>query len=249
MLDYHIAKQADVTIACAKLPEWEDGKRYGVVQLDDKGEVISFEEKPLAPKSDIVSTGIYIIRRRTLIELLEQCNEEGRYNFVTDVFMRMTGSKKIAGYKIPGYWSNIASVEGYYRTNMDFLKKDVRDFFFHEDPPIYSKSYDLPPAKYNNGANVKNSLVASGCIINGTIENSVVFKKVFIGTNSVIKNSLVLNGAYIGDDVYLENCIVESNETILNGSRYVGEEGNIKIVAERRDRYDLMSEDKGNGEE
>lgn len=249
MLDYHIAKQADVTIACAKLPEWEDGKRYGVVQLDDKGEVISFEEKPLAPKSDIVSAGIYIIRRRTLIELLEQCNEEGRYNFVTDVFMRMTGSKKIAGYKIPGYWSNIASVEGYYRTNMDFLKKDVRDFFFHEDPPIYSKSYDLPPAKYNNGANVKNSLVASGCIINGTIENSVVFKKVFIGTNSVIKNSLVLNGAYIGDDVYLENCIVESNETILNGSRYVGEEGNIKIVAERRNRYDMVSEDKGSGEE
>lgn len=243
MLDYHIAKQADVTIACAKLPEWDVGSRYGVVQMDKDGLVAEFEEKPLEPKSDIVSAGVYILRRRVLIELLEQCNEEGRYNFVTDVFMRMTGSKRIAGYMIPGYWSNIASLEGYYRTNMDFLKKDVREFFFKEDPPIYSKSHDLPPAKYNNGADVKNSLVASGCIINGKVEDSLLFEKVFVGTNCVIKNSIILNSTYIGDDVYIENCIIDSGETLVNGSRYVGENGKIKVIAERRDRFEQIIND------
>lgn len=237
VLDYHIAKQSDITVVCAKMPEGDDPKRFGLVKMDMDGKITDFEEKPMISTSDVVSTGIYVIRRRMLIELLEQCNEEGRYNFVTDILIRQKGLKKIYGYMIDGYWSNIASVESYYKTNMDFLKREVRDYFFHQEPQIYSKSYDLPPAKYNAGSRVKNSLIASGCIINSTVENSVLFKKVFVGNNTVIKNSIILNGAYIGDNVHVENCIVESGETLLSGSSYIGEDG-IKIVAERRNRYE-----------
>ena len=114
----------------------------------------------------------------------------------------------------------------------------MRDYFFRQEPVIYSKSYDLPPAKYNMGSQVKNSLIGSGCIINSTVENSVIFKKVFVGNNSVIKNSIIMNGAYIGDNVRVENCIVESGETLLSGSTYIGE-GEIKIVAEKRNRYEV----------
>ncbi len=78
-----------------------------------------------------------------------------------------------------------------------------------------TKIGDLPPAKYNPGAEVKNSLVASGCIINGTVENSVLFKKsVYVGNNCVIRNSVILNDVYIGDNTVIENCIVESRDTI-----------------------------------
>ncbi len=238
VLDYHIQKQSDITVVCARLPKGDDPKRFGLVKLDMEGKVTDFEEKPMICDSDLVSTGVYVIRRRVLIELLEQCNEEGRYNFVTDILIRQKGLKKIYGYMMEGYWGNIASVDSYYRTNMDFLKKDVRDYFFSQEPHIYSKSYDLPPAKYNDGAKVTNSLVASGCIINSTVENSVLFKKVFVGNNSVIKNSIILNGAYIGDNVRVENCIVESGETLLSGNEYIGEDG-IKIVAERKKRYEI----------
>ena len=245
VLDYHIEKQSDITVVCAKLPEGDDPKRFGLVKMDMEGRITDFEEKPMISSSDIVSTGIYVIRRRMLIELLEQCNEEGRYNFVTDILIRQKGLKKIYGYMMDGYWSNIASVDSYYRTNMDFLKKDVRDYFFHQEPQIYSKSYDLPPAKYNANSSVKNSLIASGCIINSRVENSVLFKKVFVGNNTVIKNSIILNGAYIGDNVVIENCIVESGETSLSGSEYKGE-GGIRIVAERKKRYE-ESQLKGEG--
>ena len=85
---------------------------------------------------------------------------------------------------------------------------------------------------------MKNSLVASGCIVNGTVENSVLFKKVFVGNNCVIKNSIILNEVYIGDNTYIENCIVESRDTIRANSRYVGENG-IKIVVEKNERYVL----------
>ncbi len=235
VLDYHIQKQADITVVCAKLPEGDDVSRFGTVKMDGDGMITEFEEKPMMAHSNIVSTGVYIIRRRKLIELLEQCNEESRYNFVTDILVRYRGMKKIYGYMLESYWSNIASVDAYYHTNMDFLKPEVRKFFF-EEPKVYAKAYDLPPAKYNVGSNVKNSLVGSGCIINSQVENSVLFKKVFVGNNSVIRNSIILNGAYIGDNVVVENCIVESNETLLSDTNYIGE-NEIKVISERNNRF------------
>ncbi len=236
VLDYHIDKQANITVVCAKCPEDDDVNRFGVVSMNDDGEITGFEEKPMMAHSNIVSTGIYVIRRRTLIELLEQCNREGRYNFVTDILIRYLGMRKIYGYMIDGYWRNIASIDAYYHTNMDFLKPEVREHFFHTEPPIYSKAMDLAPAKYNAGSDVHNSLVASGCIINSHIENSVLFKKVFVGNNCVIKNSIILNGAYIGDNVYVENCVVESSETLLSNTSYVGKDS-IRIVSEKNNRY------------
>ena len=121
---------------------------------------------------------------------------------------------------------------------MDFLKPEVRNYFFKEYPDIYSKVDDQAPAKYNVGANVRNSLISSGCIVNGTVENSVVFKESYIGNNYVIKNSIILNDVYIADNSYIENCIVESHSTIRADSRFVGEDG-IRIVVERNERYVL----------
>ena len=86
---------------------------------------------------------------------------------------------------------------------------------------------------------VKNSLVSSGCIINGNVENSVLFKEVYIGNNVTIKNSIILNDAYIGDNTYIENCIVESRDTIRSNMTYIGDADNIRIVVEKNERYVL----------
>ena len=139
---------------------------------------------------------------------------------------------------LDSYWKNSASVDNYYETNMDFLKPEVRDFFFKQYPDVYSKVEDLPPAKYNPGSKVKNSLISSGCIVNGTVENSIVFKQGYIGNNCTIKNSIILNDVYIGDNSVIENCIVESHSTI-NPNEHIGGEEKIKIVNERNFRYSL----------
>ena len=135
--------------------------------------------------------------------------------------------------------SNIASVDSYYKTNMDFLKPEVRDYFFKQYPEIYSKIDDLPPAKYNPGANVKNSLISSGSIVNGVVENSILFKKAYVGNNCVIKNSIILNDVYIGDNTVIENCIVESRDTIRANTTHIGTPDDIKIVLEKNERYTL----------
>ena len=238
MLEYHIDKKADITVVCKDIPVGADMSRFGVLKTDDEGRILDFEEKPVETKENTISCGIYVIRRRQLIELIEKCAQEDRYDFVRDILIRYKNLKRIYAYRTTEYWNSISSVEAYYETNMDFLKADVRKYFFKTYPDVYSKVLDLPPAKYNPGSDVKNSLISSGCIVNGTVENSILFKEVFVGNNCVIKNSIILNEVYIGDNTYIENCIVESRDTIRANSRYVGEHG-IKIVVEQNERYVL----------
>ena len=212
ILDYHIEKKADITVICKDMPANVDVSRYGVVKMNEDARIVEFEEKPLVASSNTISTGIYIIRRRQLIEMLERCAEEDTY------------------------WSNISTVESYYQTNMDFLKPEVRKYFFRDEPKICTKVDDLPPAKYNAGSDVRNSLVASGCIVNSKVENSILFKKAFVGKNCVIKNSIILNDVYIGDNTHIENCIVESRNTLRANTYYCGDKG-IKVVREDNARY------------
>ena len=239
ILDYHIKKKADITVAVKDIEaETEDLHRFGVVRMAEDGRIVNFEEKPLVAQTNTVSIGVYVIRRRLLIELIQKAHEEKRNDFVQDILVRYKDVKKIFGYKHEGYWENIATIDSYYHANMDFLKRDVRDYFFHDYPNVYSKIEDLPPAKFNPGSKIKNSLVSSGCIVNGEVQDSILFKKVYVGNNCVIKNSIILNDVYIGDNSYIENCIVESHNTIRSNSKFVGENGQIKIVIEQVSRYD-----------
>ncbi|MBP3617634.1 MAG: glucose-1-phosphate adenylyltransferase subunit GlgD [Lachnospiraceae bacterium] len=239
VLEYHIEKKADITVVTKEISDANELERFGIVETADDGRITGFQEKPLSPTGSLISTGIYVIRRRQLIELMEEAIKEERFDFVKDVLIRYKDAKQIYSYEMKTYWSNIASVDAYYRTNMDFLDKNTRNYFYKEYPDIYSKIDDLPPAKYNPGSVVKNSLVSSGCIINGVVENSVLFKKIFVGNNCTIKNCVILNDVHIGDNTYLENCIIESRDTIRPNSRYVGEDGKVKIVVQKDERYTM----------
>ncbi|MBR0173760.1 MAG: glucose-1-phosphate adenylyltransferase subunit GlgD [Lachnospiraceae bacterium] len=242
VLDFHNEKQADITVVCKELPADAVAERFGTLRLNDDGRIQEFEEKPVVATSRTVSCGIYLLRRRLLIELIEQALSEERYDFTRDILVRYRNVKKIYGYKTDEYWSNIASVEDYYKTNMDFLKPEVRQYFFRDYPGIYTKVSDQPPAKFNVGVQVKNSIISSGCIVNGTVEDSLIFKESFIGSGCYIKNSIILNDVHIGDNCHIENCIVESHGTLKSGGVYKGEDG-IKIVVETGERFE--HEDQG----
>lgn len=240
VLEEHIATGADITVVCKDIQPGEDDiNRFGVVKLADDNRVISFEEKPIVAETNTASIGVYVVRRRQLIELLEACAAEGRSDFVNDILVRYKNVKKIYAYKLDSYWRNIGTIDSYFKTNMDFLKKDIRDYFFRQHPDVYSKVEDLPPAKYNGDVVVSNSLIASGSIINGTVEDSVLFKKVYIGNNCVIKNSIILNDVHIGDNCYIENCIVESRDTLRANTVHTGDPNEIKVIVEKNFRYAL----------
>ena len=238
MLQYHIDKNADITIAYTQIDNTLDNPaRFGVLTLDKDNKILSLDEKPAEASGNIVNTGIYIMRRRFLIELLNRADKEGRYNLVQDIIVPLIGTRNVYGYELPGYWSNIATVDAYYRTNMDFLKQDMREYFFGGYNSIYSKETDEPPAKFNEGASVRNSLIASGCLINGAVENSVLCRKVYLGSTSVVRNSVILGDVYISDNTVVENCIVESRGTLRSARQYKGTDGKIRVVVESNERY------------
>lgn len=239
VLERHVETGADITIVCKDIGSTEKALAYGVVTTDSNGRIVDFVEKPGETTSSKISTGIYVIRRRLLIQLIEQCMAEDNYDFVNDIIIRNKDTKRIYAYNLDSYWQNISNIDNYYSCNMDFLKPDVRDFFFKQYPDVYSKVADLPPAKYNPGSKVRNSLISIGCIINGEVDGSVVFHQAYIGNNCVIKNSIILNDVYIGDNTVIENCIVESHSTINPNEKLGSEDSEVQIINERNFRYSL----------
>ncbi len=236
VLKYHMEKQADITVVCKRVED-EDLTRFGHIEIDDENRIIEFEEKPIEPVDNLVSAGMYIVRRRLLIEMIEESAKEERYDFVHDVLIRYRKQKTIVAYEFQGHWRSIAALKSYYKANMEFLNKELRDMFFKEYPNILSKVEDEPPAKFNRGSNLSNSLCSSGCILNGTIMDSLLFRKVFIGKNTIIKNSIILEGTYIGDNCVLENCIVESKSTISDGSVYKSNSVEPRIIDNKEKIY------------
>ena len=230
IIEFHKEKEADITIVYKRMSS-DTLHKYGVMKMDQDNSVVDFEEKPLDPQSDCASLGIYIIGRELLIDLLESVVSEGRYDFVRDIVIRLRKRLKIYGYEFDGYWSSVgAGIEEYYRTNMDFLNKDVRDVFTKQEPFIDTKPKDEPPVKYNANAEVSNCVIGSGTIINGTVENSVVFRRVFIGDRAVIKNSILMEGCYIGDDCVIENAILDKNVVVTSGKNIYADDGRLKVI-------------------
>ena len=228
-IDRHIESNADITVLYKRVPI-EEAARYGVMELDDTGRIRDFEEKPLEPQSDLISLGIYVISRTLLINLLEAVVPEGRYDIVKDIVIRYRKKLKILGFEFKNYWKAINSISAYFDANMDFLKKEVRDLFTAEAPYIETKAKDEPPAKYNAGASVRNCLVGSGSIINGVVENSVLFRKVFTGENTSIRDSIVMEGTVVGNNCVVKYAIIDKECVISDGKQIIGERSRPAIV-------------------
>lgn len=151
--------------------------------------------------------------------------------------MRHENLKHTYAYKLDSYWSDIASVKSHSKTNMDLLRRDIREYLFRTYPEVYVKINDSPSAEYNPDAEVRNSLISSGCVLNGWVENSILFWKMFIGQNYVTHNSVTLNDVYIRDDAMIEDCIIKGWDTPRANMRHIGTPEEIKITIGENERY------------
>lgn len=230
MLKYHEEKNADITILTKHIPDETQCSLLGNMELDENNKVIEFEEKPLEPKTDIASLGVYIVNRPLLISLLEEVIKDGRYDFVTDVIARYRKRLNIYAYFHEGYWSNIGGVKKYFDTNMDFLKREVREELIISEPYISTKIKDDAPTKLNRDAKVTNSILGGGNIVNGCVANSVLFNKAYIGDKTKVDHSIVMNDSFIGNDCTVEYAIIDKNVVISDGKKVIGTPENIKII-------------------
>ena len=211
----HVKSGADVTIVVKRLDESYDLRQYGIVEIDENNKIVRFEEKPEEPFSNIASLGINFMNKEFLMELLYANVKDGKYDLVRDIFIPNLGKINFRAYEFKGYWRNIKkSINEYYKVNMDFLKREVREELFYKYGKVYTKLKDLPSPKFTTTAKIKNSIVSDGCIVSGTVEDSILFRNVRVKAGAVVKDSIIMQGCVIEEGARIENAVLDKNVVV-----------------------------------
>jgi glucose-1-phosphate adenylyltransferase len=236
MLDFHKERGADSTIAVIEVPK-DEASRFGIMNTREDMSIYEFEEKPEKPKSNLASMGIYIFNWKTLKRYLkeDEANKNSSNDFGKDIIPSMLedGNKMVA-YPFKGYWKDVGTIDSLWEANMDLLKDDNELNLYDEDWKIYSVNPVRPAQYIGEGAKVKNSLIVEGCVVNGEVENSVLFQGVQVGKNSIIRDSVIMTNAKIGDNVIIEKAIVGSNAVVRKDCK-IGLEDDIAIIAAKEE--------------
>ncbi len=230
---FHFHKAADITLLVKDLDESYDLSKYGIVEMDEEGRIWKIEEKPEKPKGRTAFLGVYFMNKYLLMDLLYSFVPHGKSDLLLDIVVPNLEKLKVYGYKFDGYWRNIKKgVEEYYKTNMDILKREVRDELFYRNGKVYTKLKDLPPPKLTGTAIVENSLISDGCIITGTIRNSVLFRGVRVKAGAVVENSIIMEGTVIEEGAVVYNAVLDKEVVVREERKVMGEDS--ILVFEKR---------------
>ena len=169
-----------------------------------------------------LNIGVILIRKNVLMGLVRQAMSESKYSFVRDVLQKSLDKYRLFAYELTGYCEIIGSVKEYYDANMKLMDRDTRYRLFDYKRPIYTKVRDDAPSRYGLNCSVKGSLIAQGCVINGTVENSIISKGVQIGNGAVIKDCIIMQDCVIGEDAELVDIVVDKDVVVSRGSKLRG---------------------------
>ena len=232
MLEYHIEKNADCTIAVLSVP-MEEASRFGIMNTNEDGRIYEFEEKPKKPKSNKASMGVYIFKKEALFRYLieDEADEFSSKDFGKNVIPAMlNGGEKMYAYPFEGYWKDVGTLQSLWEGNMDLIGEnpnlDLRDSKWK----ISYRHYPDHPHYIGKNGSVKNSVIAEGCEIYGTVSNSVLFSGVIVEKGAVIKDSVVMSNTYVGEGASV-------NYSIIDSSVVIGSNG--KVGAKREEGVDL----------
>jgi len=217
VVDFHEAQGADITVVYGKkLLTPEQTKTRTILKLNDKGEVYDVLIRPEMAGEFDASMNIFVMSKEFLLKVINESMSRNLYSFEVDILQHRLNEFKVCGYRFEGYYSQIDGIQAYYQANMDIMSKEVRKELFNLDDPIYTKVRDEAPAKYGVDATAKNSLIADGCIIEGTVENSVLFRGVKVGKGAVVKNCILMQDTEVGDKCELNYVMADKNVSVGN---------------------------------
>jgi glucose-1-phosphate adenylyltransferase len=216
MLDFHKERQAEATIAVIEVP-MDEASRFGIMNTREDLSIYEFDEKPKNPKNNLASMGIYIFNWKTLKKYLkeDEADKTSKNDFGMNIIPSMLGDgNRMVAYPFKGYWKDVGTIESLWEANMDLIREDNELDLDEEDWKIYSVNKVRPAQYIGENAKVSNSLVVEGCVVNGQVENSILFQGVQIGKNSVIRDSIIMTDAKIGDNVVIEKAIVGNGAVV-----------------------------------
>jgi len=233
MIEFHKKKKADATIAVQEVP-WEEASRFGLMITDDENKIVDFEEKPSEPRSNKASMGVYVFSWDVLKKYLidDERNPDSSNDFGKNIIPAMLKSgKSMYAYTFNDYWKDVGTVESLWKANMDLLNEDSSLNLYDADWHIYSRNPVMPPHYAANGADISESMVTEGCIVEGKVENSILFAGVVVSQDADIDNSVIMPNTIIGNNSKVNYSIVSEN--VIIGCDVIFEGGspsNISVI-------------------
>ena len=229
MLEKHKESGATCTIATISVP-MEEASRFGICNTNPDDTIYEFEEKPKAPKNNQASMGIYIFNTKALIDYLEadEADESSSNDFGKNIIPALLNNgEKLVAYRFEGYWKDVGTISSLWEANMDLIGDDpvlnLRDNKFR----IYSKNLARAPQFVGENATMVNSMISEGCIVNGTVTNSILSGGVVIEDGAEVKDSVIMDDVVIKRGAKVYTSIVDS-DTVIYENAVVGVENAAK---------------------
>lgn len=234
MLDYHKECKADATIAVIGVP-MEEASRFGIMNTNETGRIIEFEEKPAEPKSNLASMGIYIFNWKTLRQMLieDMANPDSNHDFGKDIIPTLLNNGgNLYAYQFKGYWKDVGTIDSLWEANMDLLNKDCELDMNDPSWKIYTKDVTALPQYLGEHAELNRAYITQGCIVDGEVSNSVLFTGSKVGTNAKIIDSVLMPNVTVEDGAVITRALIADGVTIGKGA-VVGsaDSENILLVA------------------
>lgn len=220
LLDFHRQSGAAATICLIPVPE-EQTHHFGIAVLDGDKRIVDWEEKPRHPRSDLASMGVYVFDREALGYYLARAARSGGFDFAKDVIPAMLRQERVCGYRFDGYWRDVGTVDAYWEANMDVLNDRV-------DPSLSTWNVrtnltaigevgDQPAAKVGSRASVVNAMISRGCVIQGTVRNSILSPGVVVERGAVVEDSVVFHDAVIQERATVARAIIDKKSVLGAG--------------------------------
>ncbi|EDS74608.1 glucose-1-phosphate adenylyltransferase [Thomasclavelia spiroformis DSM 1552] len=235
MLTAHKQRKADATIAVLNV-SMKEASRFGIMNTNEDGSIYEFEEKPEHPKSTLASMGIYIFTYKELRKYLiaDAKKEDSKHDFGMNIIPDMLkDNKKLFAYEFNGYWKDVGTVESLWQANMDLLDDKELDLYnIKKDWKIYTEDTLGKPQIIGDKATVKNSLITQGCLVNGTVEGSVLFNNVNVGEGAKVIDSVLMPGVLVEEGAEVYKAIVDEGVVIRAKSKINEEAKNVALVSD-----------------
>lgn len=221
MLDAHKANNADATIAVLPVP-MKEASRFGIMNTDENGKIVEFEEKPEKPKSNLASMGIYIFNWKQLRKALtaDMKNPDSSHDFGKDIIPNfLNESKALYAYKFEGYWKDVGTIDSLWEANMDLL--DPNNPLDLNDPTwkIYTEDVTTLPHYIGPNADIKRAFITQGCVIDGSVKNSVLFTGAKVGEGAKIIDSVLMPGVTVESGAVVTRALVADGVKIGKGAK------------------------------
>ncbi len=231
VIEYHIRNNADITLVYQKLVPDVSSEEHATT-LDVQGNRVVGVKYRTDVEGQLANVfiNVFVMKKTLLQNIVMDSISKNKSHFMSDVIASNLKGMRIMGYEHKGYYAGITSLQAYYDSNMALLEEKNRHELFG-DRSVFTKIRDSAPTKYGNSAIVKNSMIADGCVIEGEVENSIIFRNVKVARGTVVKNSIIMQNTVLGENCSLNCIIADKNVTIkdkrvLSGSEnhpfYIG---------------------------